>query len=47
VGSDLASKGVSLYVIGKVLGHTSEKMSQRYSVVQPSALKEVIRLLGQ
>jgi integrase len=47
VGSDLASKGVSLYVIGKVLGHASPAMSQRYSAVQPSALKDAIRLLGK
>lgn len=47
VGSDLASKGVSLYVIGKVLGHASPVMSQRYSAVQPSALKDAIRLLGE
>jgi integrase len=45
--SHLASQGYSLYVIGKLLGHTQAATTQRYAHVQPSKLKEAANAMGE
>jgi site-specific recombinase XerD len=41
----LASAGVSLQVIQKILGHTSSKMTERYVRVNDAAIREAHRAL--
>jgi integrase len=41
----LASAGVSLQVIPKILGHTSSKMTERYVRVNAAAVAEARRAL--
>lgn len=41
----LASAGVSLQVIQKILGHTSPKMTERYVRVNDAAVAEATRAL--
>jgi site-specific recombinase XerD len=41
----LASAGVSLQVIQKILGHTSIKMTERYVRVDENAIAEACRAL--
>ncbi|MDA8406490.1 MAG: site-specific integrase [Deltaproteobacteria bacterium] len=43
LASQAANRGVSLYLIGKQLGHSTTKMTQRYSHVETNALREVSR----
>ncbi len=43
--SRLARKGVSLTVIGELLGHSSPMLTKRYAHLQPSDLKHAIDLL--
>lgn len=42
----LASEGVPLYTISKLLGHSTIKMTERYAKLMPKAKKEAIDLLN-
>lgn len=44
--SDLVMKGVDLYTISKLLGHSTIEMTQRYAHLAPSALIEAIKKLN-
>lgn len=44
-GSTLASRGVSLQVIAKALGHASVRMSERYARPSEEALQQIRRAL--
>ncbi|MBU4334228.1 MAG: tyrosine-type recombinase/integrase, partial [Candidatus Omnitrophica bacterium] len=41
--SRLVQKGVDLYVVQQLLGHSTPKMTQRYAHVQPDHFKSAIR----
>ena len=43
--SDLVSNGANLYVVQKLLGHSTPKMTQRYAHLGDKQLKEEINLL--
>lgn len=43
--STLASRGVPLYTIEKLLGHSSPAMTQRYAHLAPDTLRDAIRVL--
>lgn len=43
--SDLVMKGVDLYTVSKLLGHSSIEMTQRYAHLAPSALIDAIKKL--
>lgn len=43
LASQASNRGVSLYLIGKQLGHSTTKMTQGYSHVATNALREVSR----
>lgn len=45
--SILAKKGVSLYKISKLLGHSDLKQTQRYSHLAMEDLSEAVRLLEE
>ena len=42
----MASKGVSLYTIGKVLGHAQAKTTQRYAHLTDTALREAMETVS-
>ena len=42
----MASKGGSLYTIGKVLGHTQAKTTQRYAHLTDAALREAMETVS-
>jgi integrase len=44
LASQAANRGVSLYSIQKMLGHTNSKMTSRYSHIQTNTLKETQRV---
>ncbi|MGD9818686.1 MAG: tyrosine-type recombinase/integrase, partial [Desulfomonilaceae bacterium] len=43
LASQAANRGESLYLIGKMLGHSTSKMTERYSHVETNALKQISR----
>jgi integrase len=43
LASQAANRGESLYLIGKMLGHSTMKMTERYSHVETYALKQISR----
>jgi integrase len=45
--SQLVMRGVPLYTVQKLLGHSSPKMTQRYARLAPSALTDAVTLLGR
>ena len=45
--SFLVNKGVSLYVVQGLLGHTQPRMTQRYAHLSPSTLADAADLIGQ
>ncbi len=45
--SRLANRGISLHMIGKLLGHKSERMTRRYAHLSPDVLHEAVSLLDQ
>ena len=45
--STLVSKGVSLYIVGTLLGHSSLSTTQRYSRVDDDAQRAAVELLGE
>ena len=44
--SHLANKGVSLQVVGGLIGHTQIRTTQRYSHLQDAALRDATNLFG-
>lgn len=44
--STLVMRGVSLYVVQKLLGHATPKMTMRYAKLAPDALADAVGLLG-
>jgi site-specific recombinase XerD len=44
--SNLAQKGVSLYVIKELLGHTDIKTTMIYAHLQPENLRNAVDLLN-
>jgi integrase len=44
--STLVMKGASLYVVQRLLGHASPKMTMRYARLAPAALADAVALLG-
>lgn len=42
----LAIKGVPLYTIGKLVGHTSPEMTQRYAKLSPDSHKDALKHIG-
>lgn len=44
--STLVMKGVSLYVVQKLLGHATPKMTMRYAKLAPDALADAVAVLG-
>jgi site-specific recombinase XerD len=42
----LVMRGISLYVVQKLLGHASPKMAQRYAKLAPGALADAVAVLG-
>lgn len=44
--STLVMKGVSLYVVQKLLGHATPKMTMRYAKIAPDALADAVAVLG-
>jgi len=45
--SHLVSDGVSLHVVGKLLGHTQSATTHRYAHLAPSTLREAANLFGK
>lgn len=45
--SFLVNKGVSLYIVQGLLGHTQPRMTQRYAHLSPTTLGEAADLIGQ
>src|SRR3989338_10468774 len=45
--SQLVRNGVDLYVVQKLLGHSTPKMTQRYAHLKPEQLKEAIDVLDE
>lgn len=45
--SDLVRKGVSLYVVQKLLGHLSPRMTKRYAHLQDDQLTQAIKVLDE
>jgi site-specific recombinase XerD len=43
----MASKGVSLYTIGKVLGHAQAKTTQRYVHLTDEALRSAVETAAE
>ena len=43
LASQAANRGESLYLIGKMLGHSTSKMTERYSHIESNALKQISR----
>jgi len=43
LASQAANRGESLYLIGKMLGHSTSKMTERYSHIETFALKQISR----
>ena len=39
-------KGVSLYEVQELLGHSSSEMTQRYAHLDPTRLKKSVEVLG-
>jgi integrase len=44
--STLVMRGVSLYVVQKLLGHATPKMTMRYAKLAPGALADAVAVLG-
>lgn len=44
--SQLVMRGVPLFTVQKLLGHSNSKMTQRYAKLAPSALADAVNLLG-
>jgi site-specific recombinase XerD len=42
----LLREGVPVYEVGKIVGHSSEKITERYSHFVPSDLSDAMSLLG-
>lgn len=42
----LVNAGVSLYVVGQILGHTATQTTQRYAHLEDEAKRAAIDLLG-
>ena len=45
-GSELVRNGVSLYVVQKILGHKSPRMTQRYAHLQDDVLAKAVEKLS-
>ncbi|MBB4060041.1 site-specific recombinase XerD [Salinibacter ruber] len=46
VVTHLLRQGVPVYKVGKIVGHSSEKTTERYSHFIPDDLEDVMDLLG-
>jgi integrase len=47
VVTHLLRQGVPVYKVGKIVGHSSEKITERYSHFIPDDLEDAMNLLGQ
>jgi site-specific recombinase XerD len=45
--SHLVSRGASLHVVGKLLGHTQAPTTMRYAHLQDAALRDATHLFGE
>ena len=45
-GSELVRSGVSLYVVQRILGHKSPRMTQRYAHLRDEALAQAVEKLS-